>query len=95
MWGYTKDSIPVFKHRDGVWSAPSDAVTVMKFRDEPYISGCISPSRLNALHGYPVVFYQKLAKGSLVYITEEVDFRSAWLGTSHILTNAIYFGDKL
>lgn len=95
MWGYTKDSIPVFKHKDGAWSAPSDAVTVMKFSDEPYISGCISPSRLNSLHGSPVVFYQRLGKGSIVYITEEVDFRSAWLGTSHILTNAIYFGDKL
>lgn len=95
MWGYTKDSIPIFKHRDGVWSAPSDAVTVMRFRDEPYISGCISPARLYTLPGSPVVFYQRLEKGSIVYITEEVDFRSAWLGTSHILTNAIYFGDKL
>lgn len=95
LWGYDQKSIDIFKLRGDSFVLPEDASVVVKYSKNAYRSGCASEDEKAAFEGKPVVATMKAGKGRIVFITEDLHFRAVWYGTSHILTNAIFFGDKL
>ena len=96
LWGYDQQQIPVFKGGAGTYTVPESAETVLSWSTEdPYLTGYVTEENLNRIKGTPVVSVMKLGKGSIVFIAEDLNFRSYWYGTTHIFTNAIYFGDML
>ncbi|MCQ2137343.1 MAG: hypothetical protein MJY60_01430 [Bacteroidales bacterium] len=96
LWGYDQQQIPVFKGGAGTYTVPESAETVLSWSTEdPYLTGYVTEENLNRIKGTPVVSVMKFGKGSIVFIAEDLNFRSYWYGTTHIFTNAIYFGDML
>lgn len=95
FWGYEQKTLDIFKVKDDSWRLPEEADAVMRLSSDPYLSGCVSDENKAKLSGIPVVATMAAGKGHIVFIAEDFHFRSVWYGTSHILTNAIYFGDRL
>ena len=95
LWGYDQVQIPVMMHKAGTFTLPENAETVLAWAENPYVEGYITKKDLEITAGTPVVATIKCGKGAIVFIGQDLNFRSYWYGTSHILTNAIFFGDKL
>ena len=94
LWGYDRKSLDIFKVSDECFTIPDEAKTVIRYARKPYVSGCISDECRERFSEMPVVATMPVGKGRIIFIAEDIHFRAVWYGTSHILTNAIYFGDK-
>ena len=95
LWGYDRKDLDLFKSRATTWKLPADANVILRYAAEPYRSGYITPHHIERFAGSPAAATVKLGKGSVVYFLEEVNYRSYWFCTNHLLTNAIYFGNLL
>lgn len=95
FWGYDQPAIDVFKGNANVWTVAPEAEVLMRYAAEPYRSGYVTPEQLAAIAGTPLVALQRKAAGRILYIQEDFAYRAYWLGTNHILSNALLFGDKL
>lgn len=95
VWGYSQADIDIFKGKDAVAEFPAGAETVIRFAGDCYRSGYVTPEKLSKFSRSPVVATLRAGKGCVVLIAEPLHFRSFWQGTSHILTNAVFFGDKI
>ena len=95
FWGYGQQAIDVFKNNANVWTVAPEAEVLMRYAAEPYRSGYVTPEQLAAIAGTPLVALQRKAEGRILYIQEDFAYRAYWLGTNHILSNALFFGDRL
>ena len=95
FWGYGQQSIDVYKSYANVWTVAPEAEVLMRYTAEPYRSGYVTPEQLAKIAGTPLVALQRKAQGRILYIQEDFAYRAYWLGTNHILSNALLFGDKL
>ena len=95
LWGYDRKDLDIFKSRATGWKLPEGAKEILRFSDEPYRSGYITDHNIERLAGSPAAATVKLGRGSIVYFLDEVNYRSYWFCTNHLLTNAIYFGNLL
>lgn len=95
LWGYDCVSLPVFKSKATTWSAPEGVDVVMSWAEQPYISGCVSKENLDRIASTPLLTTVKCGEGVVISLQEDFNYRSYWHGTSHIVTNAIYFGDLI
>ena len=95
LWGYDSESIPVFKSKATVWSLPDGVDPVLSWAPSPYLSGCVSKADLARIAGTPMLTTTKLGKGVIISMQEDFNYRSYWYATSHIFTNAIFFGDLI
>ena len=94
-WGYGNREIPIFKNGSACYSLSEGMSAAVRYADDPYISGCIADKHIEALKGTPVVMTCKCGSGNLVFFGTNVNFRSVWYGTSHLMTNAILFSSLL
>ena len=95
FWGYHQPDIDLFKNTATVWTVAPDAEVLLRYTAEPYRSGYVTPENLTRFAGAPVVALKHMNQGVILYIQEDFAYRAYWLGTNHILTNAVLFGDKL
>lgn len=93
-WGYTHKSLPVYRMAMSYVDSYEDMHVALEYAKEPYLSGCIKEEHIKTLAGAPAILTRKIGNGSLVYISDDINFRSVWYCGSHLLTNAIFFGDK-
>ena len=95
FWGYRQQDIDVFKGSATVWTVAPDAEVLLRYGAEPYRSGYVTPENLARFAGAPIVAVKRAGEGRILYIQEDFAYRAYWLGTNHILTNAVFFGDRL
>jgi len=95
LWGYSQDELALFKGKATTWEAPEGSDVVLSWSSEPYLSGCVSAQNLSRIAGTPALVTVPYGKGTVVFIEEDLTYRSYWLGANHILTNAIFFGNML
>ena len=95
FWGYNQPAIDVYKNGANVWTVAPEAEVLMRYAAEPYRSGYVTPEQLAKIAGTPLVALQRKANGRILYIQEDFAYRAYWLGTNHILSNALLFGDRL
>lgn len=91
-WGYEKETVPVFKMSSTVYESEQSSV-IMSYSADPYLSGCISRANIERIAGTPAVMNTKAGKGNVIFISDDLNFRSYWLATSKIFLNAILFGN--
>lgn len=94
-YGYEKDmTIPIFKRGRRYLDAEASTLedVVMTGAAKPYLSGFVSQGNLDKIASNPMIMKKKVGKGTLIYSTESLTFRSYWLGSMKILMNSIYFG---
>lgn len=95
FWGYQQAAIDVFKGNASVWTVAPDAEVLLRYAAEPYRSGYVTEENLARFAGAPLVALKHKGDGVILYIQEDFAYRAYWLGTNHILTNALLFGDRL
>ena len=95
FWGYGQQAIDVYKNNATVWTVAPEVEVLMRYTAEPYRSGYVTPEQLAKIAGTPLVALQRKAAGRILYIQEDFAYRAYWLGTNHILTNVLLFGDRL
>ncbi len=93
-YGYEHSQIPLFKNhtRSIDLSQNSEAIVPLRYTDKPYLSGCISQNNLDRFAGTPAICAAKCGEGQVIYIVDNLNFRSFWYATTKIFMNAIYFG---
>jgi tRNA modification GTPase len=92
--GYAKE-LDLYKHTATAWEVVPGLEVQLAWSQDPYRSGCVSRKNLTRIAGTPAVVTARLGKGAVVYFQEEINFRSYWFASNHLLTNALYFGDLL
>lgn len=93
-WGYADSYLPLFK-MDATTFERGGAAAPVRYLSDPYLSGCISAKNLDRIADSPVVLTQKAGRGSVIFISNDMNFRSYWYGASKLFMNAILYGDML
>ncbi len=65
---------------------------VVRYADEPLLSGYASDRRLGEIAGTPAVLAQEHGRGAVILMADNPVFRGMYAGTERLLTNAIFFG---
>ena len=94
FYGFGNEELPVFKMGANTYSC-EDAKAPAVYADQPYISGYISDFNLKRISGSAAILVAERGKGRVIFIADDLNFRSYWYGTSKILLNAILFRDLL
>ena len=95
-YGYESGvSLPIFKrgcrYIDTANSSYDKAVVVGA--TAPYLSGFVSQTNLDSIASTPIVVKKKVGKGSVIYSSENLTFRSYWFASMKLFINSIYFGN--
>jgi hypothetical protein len=91
-YGYNGAAIPVFKSGTRIAEAPAGQYSApVKFAQQPWISGYISPANLNRAKGAPVVIVARSGEGRVISFMESQNFRGIWLATNKMFANALFF----
>lgn len=95
LWGYSRAFFDLMKAKAGFWTVPEGYNTVLEWNSEPFRSGCISSENVRRMADAPVLVTKKSGKGTIIYADVDFNYRSYWLSTSHIISNAAFFGDRI
>jgi hypothetical protein len=94
--GYDGQNVAVIKESASVYKAPANQYAVpMSYLEKPYLSGCISEKNLNRIGGTPAIITDQCGKGNVIFIADDLNFRSYWFGTGRLFMNAILYGTML
>lgn len=95
-YGYDKKiGLPIFKRGRRYIDTENSSYdkVVMKGAAKPYLSGFVSQANLDRIASNPMIVKKKVGKGTLIYTSESLTFRSYWFGSMKLMMNAIYFGN--
>ena len=91
-FGYTRRALP--SHRDTAirLATPENPIaTVARYvEDELVLSGYVSPARQQELVGAPMMIAERKGEGTVVLMTDNPNFRGAYLGTNRLLLNSLF-----
>lgn len=95
-YGYDKGvALPILK-RGSLFIDTANTTfdkAVVKGAAEPYLSGYMSQSNLDRVSSSPIIVKKKVGKGTVIYSTENLTFRSYWYSSMKLFMNAVYFGN--
>lgn len=95
-WGYTKDTLPVFKNNTILLENVGNALrTPVVHTDPVLLSGNVTASVLEKAASTPVEVITKVGKGRCVYLAVDATFRGIWYGSSKLIANTMFFADKV
>ena len=93
LYGYTSNTIPIFKSNNlfmekskGAYSNP------IVFTAAPLLSGYMSKENYTKAKSSSVAGVSVLGQGRIVGFTDNLCFRAFWLGSNKMLMNAIFYG---
>ena len=93
-WGLDQTEIALLKKNNLILEKDADPyVSPLHYTAEPHLSGFLSGKNEALLSGSPAVIAKSYKSGSVIYFTDDMNFRSYCFGTSKIFMNAIFFGD--
>ncbi len=84
-YGYTGNSLPVFKTGNSV-AKPLNVkyAEPVKFASQPLLSGFVSDKNLELIKNAPVVSVQSIGKGKIISYHESMTFRGIMAGNKQI-----------
>ena len=96
LYGYYEGLVPIFSD-DNLYmeKAKGPYSNPLVITDNPVLSGYLSKKNLIKARGSSVVGVSVIGQGRVIGFTENLCFRGFWLGTSKILTNAIFYGSLI
>ena len=95
-FGFQNENIPLFRNTNlFIKSDKQSYNNPMQYTQKPLLSGYISEENLALLKNTVPFKIQRKGKGKVIVLTDNTNFRAFWYGTNRILTNALYFSDKM
>ncbi len=96
LYGYESKFIPVFKSTNLFMERSSNAyANPLVYRSSSLMSGYISKENYSQINGSSYAGVSVVGRGRVIGFTENMNFRSFWLGTNRMLMNAVYFGNLI
>ena len=93
LYGYHKNNVPVFKNSTLAIENPQNLLTSpISFTAKPVLSGYVSPKNVQRIAGSAEAIVNGYGSGKIIAFTDDLNFRAFWYGTTHIFTNALFFG---
>lgn len=91
-FGYARRELP--SHRDTAirLATPENPIgSVARYVEEDFVlSGYVSPARQEELAGAPMMIAERKGDGTVVLMTDNPNFRGAFLGTNRLLVNSLF-----
>ena len=95
-FGYGKEHLPVFRNSTLFLKPEKDSFNnPILYTDNPLLSGYISHKNLDLLKNTAMFKASNLGRGTILYFTDNTNFRAFWFGTNKLLMNAVFFGDMM
>lgn len=95
-FGYKNATLPVFRNSTLFMEADKDSYkNPIQYTASPLLAGYISKPNLDMLSNTVAFKEQGVGRGSIIYFTDNHNFRAFWYGTNKLLMNAIFFGDEM
>ncbi|MGF1456120.1 MAG: M14 family zinc carboxypeptidase [Alphaproteobacteria bacterium] len=95
-FGYSSREIASQRNTTIVLDAPDNPVaTVVRYTDEPLLSGYASEKRVGEIKGTPMMIADRVGAGAVVVMTDNLNFRATFLGTAKLFLNALFFADQI
>lgn len=95
-FGYKNNVLPVFRNSTLFLEKDKNSYNnPMLYTNKPLIAGYISKPNLTLLEGTSAFKTGYLEKGTVIYFTDNHNFRAFWYGTNKLLLNSIFFGDTM
>lgn len=93
LYGYTSSKIPLFKEGNLFMEKSKNVYgNPITYGPSPLMSGYISKPNYEKVKNSSVAGVSVLGRGRVIGFTENLNFRSFWLGTNKLFTNAIFYG---
>lgn len=96
--GFGLTSRKIFFNKTGntvLLSSKNKFATVSQYTASPLASGFISSSLLNNIGKSASILIGQNGQGTIVLFADDPLYRHHWHGTDRLVTNAIFFGDKI
>ena len=91
FYGYTKDTLPLFKTSNMiVKNEYSPFTTPARYTKSPLMAGFSDTAMVALVAETPAVIAEKQGRGVVIGFTDNTQFRGYWYGTNKMLANAIY-----
>ena len=92
-FGYTSRELPVYRNHN-IFMAPSSNPysTVVKYTENPLLSGYIHPDNLKGIGGTASLITSGMGRGNVILFADNPNFRGMWYGTNKLFLNAIFLG---
>ena len=95
-FGFTDRQFYAVKTGNYILPRPSNNYgVVLQLDKNPLISGFVTKENQKKLANAPHITFGNAGRGTVVLFNESPTFRGYWLSTSRILTNAVFFGNKI
>ncbi len=92
-YGYTRETLPVFKATELAAKADANAYNnPVKFTGNPLLSGYCTKGNIERIKGAPMV---SVHGSRVISIYDDPNFRAYWYGTNKLFLNAIFFGQVI
>lgn len=93
-FGYSSRKLPVYRNHS-TFIAPSSNPfnTVVKYTDNPLLSGYINKASLEDLKGTASLLTNSMGRGNVIMFVDNPNFRGMWYGTNKLFLNSIFFGN--
>ncbi|MAY22750.1 MAG: zinc carboxypeptidase [Flavobacteriaceae bacterium] len=95
-FGYKNKQIPLFRDSDLFLEPDVNSYNnPITYTSSPLLSGYISEKNLSLLKNTSALKVQNKGRGTIIYFTDNTNFRAFWYGTNKLLMNAIFFGEEM
>lgn len=92
-YGYTTEDVAIMKSGTRAFDiSGTNGTFPVHYAKEPYLSGCISAANLKRLAYTPACWVQGCGSGTVIYFSDDLNYRSYWFGTTKLFMNAVFFG---
>lgn len=94
FYGYDEETIPVFR-RGTLFFQPANNpyATPAVYTESPLMAGYINDKQLEQLKNSATIIVNSNARGRVINLADNPNFRAFWFGTNKLFANAIYFGN--
>lgn len=90
-FGYTRESLPVFRNHTRVMKSPIKPFTTpLRYSTEPLKAGYAAAEFVQLVANHASVVAHNVGEGKIIALADNVNFRGYWYGTSRLMANAIY-----
>ncbi len=95
MYGYTHETLPVFRDHTTMLkpSANPYANPMIYDAESPLMAGYCSDENIAKIKSAASTVVYPAGRGRLILLSDNPNFRGFWRGTSRVFINAVFFGD--
>jgi hypothetical protein len=92
-FGINTKTIPIFRRGTDVYQVENNPfVTIARYTDKPLLSGFSSDDNQKKIANSVSIAATRKGKGSVIFYSDNMNFRAFWWGSSKLFSNSFYFG---